>query len=343
MRFCPICGRPLQDGETCACQEVAETSVQAEPVGNVAEPENEMKFAADSSVNDRTEAGAPASDAPDQAQAEQAYQPYGQPQQAAAYQPFAQPQQAQYAPVPPVKPKDDKFTKALNSIPVAFKSYFKNSEKVIEIAKNSKDIILPLMYIAIFFIANLVLSVVFFARMTSYTYWIGLGNLASVFGAVNRFNLGFVILAAVIMTVFDCFVYTLARFVAQLVFAKKAPEEAIIGSVIEFGFHTIPMSVLVLAAALFGIITAWLVVPLVGLAASWLAVQYVTATLKDAEGFENKFIRSVIIAVTLMIGIALVFWMLSLVCAMNYSYRAVSLSGYSEMYSEIGSLLNNMY
>ena len=354
MKFCPICGRPLQDGDICGCQDAADTSaVNAADLSRFEDAQPTPQSAAQPQPTEPAEQQ-PQPEAPDaQPVSVQPEQP-AQPEQKAdeeVFRQFAQPAPQepqpgapypQYRTYAPPKPKDDKFTKALKSLPIAFKSYFKDSEKVISIAKDTKDIVLPLMYIAILFVADLLLSIVFFARMTSTTYWIGLGNLASVFGSVNRFNIGFVLLTAVIMTVFVCVVYTVSRFAAQMIFAKKTPEEALTGALTEFGFHAIIVACLVLAAAVFGLITAWLVVPLLGLAAAYLVVQYVTASLKDAEGYENKFVRGVILAATVMIGIALVFWRLTLVCSMNYSYRSLSYS-YGNLYSGLEGILNSYY
>ena len=304
MKFCQICGRPLQDGEVCNCQ---------------------------------------AQQAPQQPVQQQ----YQQPVQPQYQQPVQQPYAAQPQYQQPAQPKQDgKFVKALKNIPVAFKSYFKNSEKVIETAKAKKDFLLPLLYIAILFLINLILGICFFARMSGNGYYAGLGVLQGVFGGFFfKFNFGLVLLAALIITVVECVLYTGARFLAQVIFAKKPAGQAILDSFIEFGFHSIPLSCLVLVGALLGLITAWLLVPFLGFAASYLVVTYVTATLKDAEGFQNKLVRNIIMAGTVMLCIALIFWMLYVVCSMNYSFTGAAsysdLGGYGNLGS-YGDLLNGL-
>ena len=78
------------------------------------------------------------------------------------------------------------------------------------------------------------------------------------------------------------------------------------------------MSCLTLAAALLGLATCWLIVPLLGLAAAYLVVMYITATLKDAEGYPNKLVLTIVMTVAVMLTVALAFWMLRLMCGMNF-------------------------
>ena len=265
MKFCPICGRPIEDGEVCACQ---------------ARPGQEVPPEAGEAVEtaEAPERGAPA-------------------------QPKA----------------DSRFMKALKNIPSSFRAYFKNADRVIEIAENKKDYILPLLYIAILFIANLILGVCFFARMSGSGYFSGLGILAGVFGGIYfRFNFALVLLSALAITAVVCLVCTGARFLSLLIFAKRPPLSALIEALIEFGFHSIPVSCLLLIGALLGLVSAWLLVPMVGFAASYLLVVYISAALKEAEGFGTKLTRTLIITATVTVSVALVFWMMYLMCAMNY-------------------------
>ena len=302
MKFCQICGRPLNDGEVCNCQ----AQQQAAPQQPAQQPYYQQQYAAP------------------QQQYAAPQQPYGAPQQ-----PYGAPQQPYGQPMPPRPAGDGKFVKALKNIPVAFKSYFKNSDKVIGTAKAKKDTLLPLLYAAIFFLANLILGISFFARGTSYStsngsyYFEGLGDLQGTFlknfKGFNYFNFGFVLLSALIMTVVVCVLYVGARFAAQAIFARKAPAQALVDSFIEFGFHLIPVSCLLVAAALLGLATCWLVVPLMGLAASYLIVVGVTATVKEAADYPNKLLLTIFMTICVMLTVALSFWMLRLMCGMNFS------------------------
>ena len=278
MKFCQICGRPLNEGEICSCQQQQYSAPQ---------------------------------------------QQYAAPQQqyAAPQQQYAAPQQP-YAPQQPTPQRpagDSKIVKALKNIPVAFKSYFKNSEKVIGTAKAKKDIILPAMYAAIFFLTNLILAICFFTRSKTLDYYKGLGVLKGVFGgASDHLNFGLALLGALIITVFVCVLYVGVRMVAQAVFARKPAGQAMIESFIEFGFHLIPVSCLVLVSALLGLATAWLIAPFLGLAAAYLVVSAVTATLKEAEGYQNKLVLTIFLTVAVMLTVALAFWMLFVVSCMTH-------------------------
>lgn len=289
MKFCQICGRPLNDGEVCNCQ----AQQQAAP------------------------------------QQPQYQQPQQAPYQQAPYQqsPYQQAPQAGR----PAPGGESAFVKALKNIPVAAKSYFKGSDKVIGTAKAKKDILLPALYVAIFFLANLILSICFFARATSTSYYKGFGILQGVFATYkNYFNFGYVLLSALIMTVIVCGCYVLVRFLAMVIFAKKAPGTAIVEAFIEFGFHMIPVSCLVLLAALLGLATAWLVAPLIGLAGSYLVVMYIMSTLEDAKNYQNKLVVTIVMVASVMVAVAVVFWMLHLMCRMNYEYIPKSTNPYSD-------------
>ena len=302
MKFCQLCGRPLNDGEVCNCQ--AQQAAPQQPQYQPPQPQPQPQY-------------------------QQPQPQYQQPQQYAQY-----PQQ-QYAQPAPQRPAGSgKFAKALKNMPVAFKSYFKNTDKVIGTAKAKKDILLPLLYVAVFFLVNLILGICFFARATSYTYWEGLGVLQGCFGGINRFNFGLVLLAALIMTVVVCVLYVGVRFLSQVIFAKKAPGEAIIDSFIEFGFHLIPVSCLVLLGALLGLATSWLIAPFLGVAASYLVVMYISAALKDAENYQNKLVVTLVMTFCVMLTVAIAFWMLYLMCKMNYSYVPGSSSSSYSDYSD---------
>lgn len=280
MKFCQICGRPLNDGEVCNCQ-----AQQAAP------------------------------QRPAYQQAPQ--QPYPQ---AAPQQPYPQAPPQPYPPRP-ASAGGEKFMKALQNIPVSFLNFFKSSDRVIGTAKSKNDVILPALYCAIFFLVNLIVDICYFARMTADNYSEGLGYLEGVFGAPNsKFQFGYVLLAALIMTVLVCVLYVGARFLVQLIFAKKAPLTALIDSFIEFGMHLIPVCCILLVGGLFSLITAWFMPPFIGLAIAYLVVVYITESLKDAQGFQNKFVVTVVLAVSVMIVVGFVVWMMHQMFVMNYEF-----------------------
>lgn len=262
MKFCQICGRPLNDGEVCSCQ------------------------------------------------AQQAPQ---QPAQQGYYQqPYAQP-----------RPAGGSFMKALMNIPVAFKSYFKSSDKVIGTAKAKRDALLPALYVAIFFLVNFIVDICYFARMTSEKYFEGLSYLKGVFGApFSKFQFGYVLLAALIMTALVTVLYVGMRFLVQVIFAHKNPVQALIDGFIEFGMHLIPVCCILLVGGLLSLITAWFMAPFIGLAASYLIVMYVIDSLKDMQGFRNKFLAVCFLVVTIMIVFGFLVWMMHQMFVMNYEYDA---------------------
>ena len=341
MKICPICGRPLNEGEVCSCQ-TGEPDPAAVPVGqpDIAESAAEQPVSAQAAPEQAEAAQTvqpeqSAAPQPEVAQAAQeaAQAPAQEPvQQAAQPDPNAQQPVGQYPPYPNAQPyqpqpkPDSKLVKAVRNLPVATKNYFKNYEKVIEIAKSKKDIVLPLLYVAILFFANLLLGIIFFSRMTDDSYYSGLDILAGAFGGVYfRFHFGFVLLGAVILTVFESAVCIGARFLTIKVFAKKATDQAFTEALIEYGFHCIPVIALTVVAAVFGLSTAWFLIPLLGFAAAYLIVMFVTDSLKSAESFENKLVRNIIIAGCVMVGFALVFRMMGLICSMNYSDSGMSM------------------
>ena len=344
MRFCTVCGRPLQEGEVCACQGQPVTPEQY-PQQTYPQQTPEMQ------------------ERPQQQAVQQAVQqPVQQPaQQFSRQQPVQQPVwQAGQQPVPQ-KPKNDIVVKTFKNMPSAIKGYFKNSDRVIEIARDKKDHLLPAFFIAFYFVANLILSLVFFLRMTDIRYSSGLGILEGVFGPADlsdiigslgafagsqsvslfRFHFGFALLAAIIMTVTVCALYVGSRFLVMTALGKKEPLKALLGAYVEFGFHSAPLCCLVIAAAVLGLMTPWFVVPLLGIAASYLTVMFVTASLNDSKGFSYKFVRNIILTVFITVCVAAAFFMLYLVCVMNYS-DSVALNA-NELYNGLSGLFDGFY
>jgi len=323
MKFCPICGKPLQDNEVCTCQ--AKQAAPQQPV----QPQYQQPVQ-------------PQYQRPVQPQYQQPVQPqYQRPVQPQYQQPYTVPQQPQ-APRP-----EGKFVKALKNIPVVFKNYWKNGDKVVETAKSKKDFILPLLFIAIFFLINLIVGICFFARMSGAGYASGLSLLMLVFGwgGGYPFQFGMTLLVALIMTVVSAVLYILFRFLFMIIFAKKPAGQAFFDALIEFGIHSVPVSCIMLLGGLLGLITAWLLVPMIGLAVAYYIVVGIKATLKESEGFQNKFLQTALIAVAIMLVVALMFWMFYLTCGMNYSVAMQSAyssygsgSDYSSLLGSLGNL-----
>lgn len=287
MKFCQICGRPLQDNEVCNCQAQRQQAPQAP----------------------RPAAAQPYPQQPQQPQQPQ----YAAPQQ----QPYGVPQQPYYA--QPMRAPEGKFVKALKNIPVVFKSYWTNSDKLVDAAKRGKDWILPLLFIAILFFINLILGICYFARMTdsTFAYHRGLGMFQGTFIATAPFKFGFVLLSALIMTVFTACIYINFRFLSSLILSKKKPADAFMDALVEFGIHSMPISLWLFLGSLLSLATCWLTVPFIGTAMAYYVVIGVSNTVKECGATKNAFLRNVIIAGFVMLAVALITWMFFLCCQMN--------------------------
>lgn len=295
MKFCQICGRPLQDNEVCNCQAQRQAA------------QDEQRTVA----------------------ANQAYQqpaaPQPQPQRPVAPQPQPQPQpqrpvmpQQPYAqPAPVAKAPDGKFVRSLKNIPVIFKSYWTNSDKLEAAAKKGKDWILPLLFICILFFINLILGICYFARMTGNGYVSGLGMFQMTFFATAPFKFGFVLLGALIITVFAACIYINFRFLSSLILSKKKPADAFMDALVEFGLHSMPVSIWLFLGSLLSLATCWLTVPFIGMAMAYYVVIGVSNTIKECGETKNVFIRNLIIAGFVMVAIGLITWMFFLICQMN--------------------------
>ena len=356
MKFCNICGRPLGDGEVCSCQ-AQQSAPQQEPPRQAYKPDAQAAAQYQQPQYQQQQY---------QPQYQQPYQPQYQQQQYPQQpyqQQYQQPGYQQPGYQQPSRPAgEDPVSKAFKSFPNAVKGYFKNSGKVIEIAQNKKDFILPLFFVAAFFITNFILSLCFFLRMRTLSYSLGLGILSGPFGTdisktieiylsmysssfsgygslaeansyeLYKFHFGFVLLAAIIMTAVITVLYVGLRFLISVTFSKKAPADALLGAFIEFGFHCLPVSIIMIPTILLGLITPWLIVPLLGLAAAYMVVMFVTAAVNDSKDYKNRFVRDIVVTACVTAGVAIVFWMLHLVCVMNFSDSLLSNSLLSSMF-----------
>lgn len=254
-------------------------------------------------------------------QAQQAPQQTVAPQQAAAPQPqrSVAPQQPYYPQPAPAPQPDNAFVKALKNIPVILKSYWTNSDKIEHAAKTGKDWALSLVFILILFFVNLILGICYFARMTDSTfhYHQGLGMFQGVFSATAPFKFGFVLLGALIITVFTACLYISFRFLSALILSKKNPTEAFFDGFIEFGVHAMPICLWLFLGALLSLATSWLTVPFIGTAIAYYVVIGVSHTLKECGETKNSFMRNIIIAAFVMLAVGLTAWMFFLICQMN--------------------------
>ena len=314
MKFCQICGRPLQDNEVCNCQ------AQRQPAAE----------------DQRTVPAAYQQPAAPQPPRPVAPQPQPQPQPGYGAQPQQRPVMPQqpYYGQPVQKAPEGKFVKALKNIPVVFKSYWTNSDKLEGAAKKGKDWILPLLFICILFFVNLILGICYFARMTdsTFNYHRGLGMFAGTFAASAPFKFGFVLLSALIMTVFTACLYINFRFLSSLILYKKKPADAFIDALVEFGIHSMPVSLWLFLGSLLTLATCWLTVPFIGLAMAYYVVIGVSNTLNDCGTTKNVFLRNIIIAAFVMLGVALTTWMFYLCCQMNVG-GTISASSAAQMAS----------
>jgi len=306
MKFCQICGRPLQDNEVCNCQAQRQQAV-----------EEQRTVASNQTVAPQPQRPAAPQPQPAPQPRPAAPQPQQQPMYAQPQRPVMQ--QPMYAQPPVQKAPDGKFVKSLKNIPVIFKGYWTNSDKLEAAAKKGKDWILPLLFIAILFFVNLILGICYFARMcdSTFNYHRGLGMFAGTFAATAPFKFGFVLLSALIMTVFSSCLYINFRFLSSLILSKKRPADAFIDALVEFGIHSMPVCLWLFLGALLSLATCWLTVPFIGLAMAYYIVIGVSNTLKECGTTKNVFLRNIIIATFIMLGVALVTWMFFLCCQMN--------------------------
>lgn len=301
MKFCQICGRPLQDNEVCNCQ------AQRQPA-----PEEQRTVAAAQPAYQQ-----PAAPQPQPRPVAPQPQPQPQPRPVMPQQQPVMPQQPYYA-QPVQKAPDGKFVKSLKNIPVVFKSYWTSSDKLELAAKKGKDIILPLLFIAILFFINLILGICYFARMTTPGYSTGLGMFTWTFASSGRgFQFGFVLLGALIITIFTSCLYINFRFLSSLILSKKKPADAFIDALVEFGIHSMPVCLWLFLGSLLTLATCWLTVPFIGMAIAYYIVIGVTNTIKECGETKNVFFRNLIIAAFIMVGVALTVWMFFLCCQMN--------------------------
>lgn len=300
MKYCHLCGRPLQDNEICSCRSQYRSATGERYVS----PAYQQPSAPEQrSYTDQS--------------AQRFYS--DQPRQNTGMDQM-------YYSQPVKKASDDKFVKSLKNFPTVFKSFWTGSDKLERDAKKSKDWILPLMFIWGLFFANLFLAVCYFARMSDSTgnYSSGLGMFRYVFISSGQgFQFGFVLLTALIITAFSAFLYVGSRFAVSMIFAKKKPLDALLDAVIEFGLHSMPICLWLLLGTLMTLATSWLTVPFIGFAMAYYIVIGVLNTIKESAAFKNVFVRNIIVAGFVTVCVALLTWMFFLCCQMNVGITSV--------------------
>lgn len=308
MKFCPNCGRPLNDDEVCTCQS------QRQPIADDA----------------RTVAATP------QPQPQRTVAPQPQP---AAPQPVAPQAYPNYQAQPKQPAAEGKFVKTLKNIPLVFKNYWTGSDTLVDTAKKSKDWLLSVMFICILFFVNLILGICYFARMcdSTFHYHNGLGMFAGTFAASAPFKFGFVLLGALIITVFASCLYISFRFFSSLILSKKNPADAFMDGLVEFGIHSMPVILWLFLGALLSLATCWLTVAFVGTAMAYYVVIGVSNTLKECGETKNVFLRNIVITAFVMLGVILTVWMFHLICQMNAG-GAASVSSAMNAYESLSML-----
>jgi len=101
-------------------------------------------------------------------------------------------------------------------------------------------------------------------------------------------------------------------------FTKCPVSRALGDAVIAFGMHSIPVCGLLLIGALLGLIGAWFAVLFVGLSAAYYLTVAMIAAVRESEGYRSPLLRAAILAATAAAAVGIAFYMLALVCALNY-------------------------
>ena len=264
MRFCQICGRPLQEDERCDCRYRQSPSPAPQPAPVCESPSAQTAAKEDSAV-----------------------------------------------------------IKLLKNVPEAFMNYWKNSEKIVEIAQRRRDYPLAGVFILILFVMNAALGCCFFARMSGGSYHTGLGVLSGVFGGLYfRFHIGLVLLGALMTTLTAGILYVGARTLTQVYFTKCTVARTLGDAVIAFGMHSIPVCGLLLAGALLGLVSAWFAALFVALSAAYYLTVAMIAAVRESEGYRSSLLRAAILAAAAAAAVGVAFRVLSLVCALNYGIAA---------------------
>lgn len=234
--------------------------------------------------------------------------------------PIPQPAAESAAP-PPAAKGDSLLLRTLRNIPIAFVHYWKDSPKIVETAQRRQDYPLAGIFIGVLFIMNALMGICFFGRMSGGgSYHLGLGILSGAFGGLYfRFHIGLVLLGALIVTVTAGVLFIGTRVLTQMIFVRRSLTEATSDAVIAFGLHAIPVSCLLVAGALLGLLSAWFVILFVTLAAAYYVTVGMIAAIKDSEGYRSALLRTAILAAAAAVAVGVAFRVLALVCMLNYS------------------------
>ncbi len=218
-----------------------------------------------------------------------------------------------------------KFVDALKNIPVVFTSYWTKSKEIIGVAKKTNDFILSALYCAILFLIMFGFNCCFFA-------------------AQKAFNFGIVILTALIGVVIFAGFYTLVKFVIVKMFNKQADtKKAFIDAFIEFGIHSMPVSIFFIIAAIGGFINESVASAIICFAVMYLVICLVSELKNDIPEIKNNFLFFLVTAVLVTAVYLFSMWVFTQM--FNWSAGTTTFGGLNSMLggsSGYGNYLNNL-
>lgn len=219
-----------------------------------------------------------------------------------------------------------KFVDALKNIPVVFVSYWTKSKEIIGVAKKTNDFILSALYCAILFLIMFGFNCCFFA-------------------AQKAFNFGIVILTALIGVVIFAGFYTLIKFVIVKMFNKQADtKNAFIGAFVEFGIHSMPVSIFFIVAAIGGFINKYVTAAIICFAVMYLIICLVSELKNDIPEIKNNFLFFLVTAVLVTAAYLFSMWVFGKLFAWSAGTSALgglsNMLGGSSSYGSYGDILN---
>lgn len=334
MKFCRYCGKQLEDNAVCDCQAAVNAANQASANSNVNESINTNESAGvNANVN---AAGVNSSANVNNAQ------PVNFNQSNAFQGQYAQPQPPVNNPSPYVinsvpQPKtESKAAKAFKNLPVVFTSFWKDSKNVTQIAKNSRDYAVSIIYTVIFFIAVFLGNIFVFLAMNN--------NVKSLFSTIGGsygsaawsylggfFNFPKILLTSVIMTVLIAGLYILVLFVSNKIFVKGTnAKKCFSDAFISFAINSIPASMGIILFGLSAFVNIYLAFAFLAFSGLYLIVNLVVEIKDTAVNVTSK--TKFVMLSTLFICVAF------LIVAVAGIYLFVWCLNINDMLRNIGSL-----
>lgn len=340
MKFCRYCGKQLEDNAVCDCQAAVNAANQNSVNSNVNANINTNVNVPDvnSSVNVNNAQ-------PDNYNQNNTFQ--GQ---------YAQTQPPVNNPSPYVinsvpQPKtESKAAKAFKNLPVVFTSFWKDSKNVTQIAKNSRDYAVSIIYTVIFFISVFLGNIFVFLAMNN--------NVKSLFSTIGGsygsaawsylggfFNFPKILLTSVIMTVLIAGLYILVLFVSNKIFVKGTnAKKCFSDAFISFAINSIPASMGIVLFGLSAFIHIYFALAFLAFSGLYLIVNLVVEIKDTAVNVTNNakfvmlntlFICAAFLIVAI-VGINLFVWCLNINDMLSNIGSLSSSSG-------ISGLLNGLY